>query len=134
MAPIFLAVAPSPSLVAKHKSTGLPMRKWLLQAIVTEVSVMALANFARVLPVHGATTMISHIFFGPMGSASTMDLIIFRPQISSISQTISLARPKRVSVLQAFSDIIGSTVAPCSFNARIWAIAFSKVQKEPHSA
>ena len=38
--------------------------------MVTDVSAIPFAIFARVLPVHGSTTSRSSKFFGPIGSAS----------------------------------------------------------------
>ena len=41
------------------------------------------ASFAAVFEVQGATTMMSVIFIGPIGSASSMVVMTFLPQISS---------------------------------------------------
>jgi hypothetical protein len=67
--------------------------------MVTEVSVMPQANFARVLPVQGATTTKSSSSFGPMGSACAMVWMISRPAVYSIRLQKSQALPKRVSVV-----------------------------------
>ena len=50
----------------------------------TALSTMPLANLAMVFPVQGAIRSRSRIFFGPMGSASTMLFQGFRPVISSM--------------------------------------------------
>ena len=69
---MFLAEAPKASFVAGAKTTGLLFLKWALTAIVTGVSVIPSAIFASVLPVQGATTIISNRFLGPIGSAAAI--------------------------------------------------------------
>ena len=48
----------------KHR----PLRRWLFAAMVTGVSAMEWASFARVFPVQGAIIKMSSHFFGPIGS------------------------------------------------------------------
>lgn len=82
--PMFLHDAPRASFVARDSITGMETRRADFTAIVTAVSVMAFAIFAAVFPVHGAMSTASARRFGPMGSASAMVWIIFRPQIFSM--------------------------------------------------
>ena len=82
--PMFLHDAPRASFVARDSITGMETRRADFTAIVTAVSVTAFAIFAAVFPVHGATSTASARRFGPMGSASAMVWIIFRPQIFSM--------------------------------------------------
>ena len=98
---MFCAEAANASFVASANSTGRPMRKFDLTAIVTGVSVMPFASFASVFPVHGATIIRSTIFLGPIGSAPTMVWITSRPEISRSSCKKSDALPNRVSVFAA---------------------------------
>jgi len=65
-------------------TTGFALRMCALTAIVTEESVIPFASFARVFPVQGATARMSNIDFGPIGSASGTDLMIFLPHKFSI--------------------------------------------------
>ena len=67
---MFSAEPESPSLVEKARTRGLPLRRWALAAMVTQLSVMPWASFARVLPVQGAITSASSGSLGPRGSAS----------------------------------------------------------------
>ena len=60
---MFCADAPRASFVATHNSTGLKILRCDFAAIVTAVSVIPSDSFASVLPVHGAITSKSHIFF-----------------------------------------------------------------------
>ena len=92
---------------------------------------MLLASFAIVFPVQGATTIISVSFLGPIGSASETDINTLLPQILSARFICSCAVPKRVSVVPALNDIIGSISQPASRRASIAANAFENVQKEP---
>ena len=96
---MFFAAALSPSLVATATTTGLSLRRWALTAMVTGVSVTPAASFARVLPVHGATTSTSSSFFGPMGSASRTLPITLCPVRLSTRAKKSSALPNRVSVV-----------------------------------
>ena len=132
--PIFCADAPRASFVATQSSTGLSTLRCDFAAIVTEVSVTPRLSFARVLPVQGAITSKSHIFFGPIGSVSTAVVSTLFPVISFARLTISLALPKRVSVDEALPDMIGITSYPSSISSLICSNAFVKVQKEPHIA
>ena len=70
---MFLAFADRASFVETAITTGLLFLRCDLHAMQTGVSVMAFANFAIVLPVAGATTTTSSIFFGPIGSAPVGD-------------------------------------------------------------
>ena len=67
---MFFKLAPSASLVAGERTTGLSFRICAFAAINTGVSVIPTASFAIVFPVHGAITRISKSPFGPIGSAS----------------------------------------------------------------
>ena len=62
------------SFVETAVTTGREFRRWLLTAIVTGVSFMPQASFARVFEVQGETTNMSNILLGPMGSASSIEL------------------------------------------------------------
>jgi len=61
--------------VAIANTRGFWFLKWALHAIVTGVSVIALANLAIVLPVHGTTINTSKFNLGPTGSAPTIVVI-----------------------------------------------------------
>ena len=132
--PRLAAEADSPSLVEGAMSTGRPLRRWALAAMVTLVSVMPPASFPRVFPVHGAMISRSSSFWGPMGSASLMVEITRWSQMRIISRIRSWAFPNRVSSSAVNSDTMGITRAnrarTCSraSMARLW------VQKEPHTA
>ena len=81
--------------------------------MVAGVSVRPRASFAAVFEVQGAATMISHIFFGPIGSASSMVRMTLRPAMVSRRLMFSSAVPKRVDIDAALKDIIGTSFAPC---------------------
>ena len=76
-------------------------------AIVTEVSVIPFASFPRVFPVQGSIKRTSKSAFGPMGSAPFMVVMGSFPQISVMRLIKSADFPKRVSIEEAPSDIIG---------------------------
>ena len=69
MVAIFFKFADNASLDASAITNGRLLRRCALAAIVTAVSVMPFAIFAKVLPVQGAITIRSGCNFGPMGSA-----------------------------------------------------------------
>ena len=68
----FNAASISTRFVDMAMTTGRAFLRWLFTAMVAGVSVKPRASFAAVFEVQGATTMISHIFLGPIGSASSM--------------------------------------------------------------
>lgn len=109
---MFFALAERASFVDIAISTGLEFLRCDLHAIVTGVSVMPKLSFARVLAVQGATTIMSNIFLGPIGSASSMVTIAFRLQILSSHSTLSEAFPKRVFIVEELNDIIGVISQP----------------------
>lgn len=109
---MFLALAERASFVEIAISTGLEFLKWDLHAIVTGVSVIPRASFARVLAVQGATTTMSNSFLGPIGSASSIVTIALRLHILSSHSTLSDAFPKRVFIVAELNDIIGVTSQP----------------------
>ena len=74
---MFLADVPNASLVETAIITGRLFLKCAFVASVTDVSLIPLASFPRVLPVHGAITNASSSFFGPIGSASFFVEIIY---------------------------------------------------------
>ena len=80
--------------------TGRSLRSWALAAIRTAESVIPLVSLARVLPVHGAIIIRSRSLSGPMGSASTMDVMTFRPVIFSIFFN-KLCRPAKSGILRS---------------------------------
>ena len=107
--PKFFALLLSASFVASAINTGFWPLKCDLTAMVTGVSVIALASLLSVFPVHGETTIISVMFLGPIGSASVISFMIFFNQMLSTSSIIALALPNLVSVSYKFFDIIGIT-------------------------
>ena len=92
-------------------TTGLPLRRWDLTAMVTAVSAMPLASFAMVLPVAGAITSTSSSFLGPMGSTDGMSHRTSCPVRSSSRSSSSSDVPKRVSVKAEASEAMGITVS-----------------------
>ena len=98
------------------------------------MSVMALASFARVFPVQGATTKQSSNPCGPMGSTSTKLSKGLWPVISSNRADQSSGLPKRVVMLATEGDHIGVTAAPSRTNSSRGENTSSKVQWEPVSA
>ena len=103
-------------------------------ARVTGVSAIPDDSFASVFPVQGAMTRASIMFLGPMGSAPVIVCIISLPQIFSILSLKLSAVPKRVSVLYALKDIIGTISVPEFFSSSIYGITLSNVQNDPHKA
>ena len=95
---MFFPFIPRPSLVEIAIIRGLPFLICAFAAIVTEESHIPQASFAAVFPVQGAMISASRSFFGPIGSASEIVLIIFLLQMLSILSVKSFAFPKRVSV------------------------------------
>ena len=87
--------------------SGLPFLRCALAAMVTALSVMPWASFARVLPVHGAMSSASSGSAGPSGSASAIVVITPRPHSAARRLIFSAAVPKRVSVSAAVSLIMG---------------------------
>ena len=67
MLPRFCDIA---SFDARAISIGRSHRRCAFAAMVTAVSVIPFAIFARVLPVQGAIIRYSRGFFGPSGSAA----------------------------------------------------------------
>ena len=98
-------------MLARAMTTGRPLRRWAFTAMVTAVSVIPAASFARVFPVAGATTRTSSSPFGPMGSTDGISRRGFRPVISSRDRSSSSASPKRLSVSAAVSERMGVTVS-----------------------
>ena len=88
-------------------SIGLSCLKCALAAMVTELSVMPEASFARVLPVQGEIISASRGFSGPRGSASATEQIISRPQSDLTREENSLQSQNLVSVEQARSLMMG---------------------------
>ena len=74
---MFFALAPNASLVEGAIIKGRSFLRCALAAIVTEVSVIPLANLPKVLPVQGAITKTSSNAFGPIGSAFLIVSIIY---------------------------------------------------------
>ena len=105
--------------------------RWAFAAISAVESVIPLANFAIVFPVHGAITTTSNKAFGPIGSASGIEYIPFCPVNSSISLIKSFALLNLLSIDCTFSEKTGTTFMPLSFNDCITAIIFLNVQNEP---
>lgn len=129
--PIFCAEPDRASLVETAMSTGRALRRCALTESVTGVSVMPHASLPRVLPVQGATTIISNSFLGPIGSACDSSCIISFSQISVIFRFISSLFPNLVSVEKAVFDIMGKISCPSSLSCRKTGKTFSKVQNEP---
>ena len=100
---MFIAEPERASLVESAMTTGFPLRRWLLAAMVTAVSVTPLASLARVFPVHGAITSTSKSRSGPTRSAPVIVRIIAFPVMPSSLSIKSRAVPKRLSVEQAVS-------------------------------
>jgi len=100
---MFSAEPESASLVESAMTTGRPLRRWLLAAIVTAVSVSPEARRASVAPVQGAMTSTSKSFSGPTRSASTMLRMTPLPVSASRRAMKSSAFPKRLSVQAAVS-------------------------------
>ena len=73
---MFFAQPARASFVEIAMTTGLLFLRCDFTAIVTGVSVIPNASFARVLAVQGATTSMSSSFFGPIGSAASMESIM----------------------------------------------------------
>lgn len=130
---MFFALAESASLVDIAISTGLEFLRCDLHAIVTGVSVIPRLSLASVFAVQGATTIMSNIFLGPIGSASSMVRIALRLQILSSQSTLSAAFPNRVFIDEELKDIIGVTSQPICTSCEAQANAFSNVQNEPHT-
>ena len=104
---MFSAEPLRPSLVEKAITRGFPLRRCALAAIVTLLSVIPRASFARVLPVQGAISSASSGSFGPRGSASAMLVTTGRPASASRRRRCSRAVPKRLSVCAAVSLMMG---------------------------
>lgn len=100
----------------------------------TGVSVTDIASFAIVFPVQLGKSIISVIFLGPMGSASSMVFIIFFPAMVSNIFMLSSAFPKRVEREEALKLIIGTSSAPNLTSRSAASKAFLNVQKEPQTA
>ena len=75
------------------------LRKCDFAAITAGVSIISQASLAIVFPEHGAITITSVIFLGPIGSAPWIVWIISLPVISYISLIKSSAFPNFVSKL-----------------------------------
>ena len=69
---MFCKFADSASFEQSAKTVGLSERRCAFAAIVTDVSVIPLAIFAKVLPVQGEIIKASKDILGPKGSASTI--------------------------------------------------------------
>ena len=105
---MFSAEPESASFVEKAITSGRPLRRCALAAIVTALSVMPCASFASVLPVQGAISRASSPSAGPSGSASAIVVTTRRPPLSSMRRRMCAAAvPKRLSVSAALSLMIG---------------------------
>ena len=93
---------------------GLLLRRCAFAAINTGVSVIPLASFAMVLPVHGKSTRISNRLPGPIGSASEIVKKGSLPVISCARFKKSFDLPKRLSIVPAASEKMVCTRAPSS--------------------
>ena len=131
---MFLALPARPSLVETASTTGRPLRRCDLAAMVTAVSAIPFASFPMVLPVAGAMTSTSASPFGPSGSTEGISYSTSFPVICSRFSSSISELPKRVSVNAAFSETMGITVSYSSVKCFKAASAFSWVQKEPHMA
>lgn len=131
---MFLALPLKASLVETARTTGFRFRRWLLTARVTGSSVIPFASLARVLPVQGATSKRSVLFWGPMGSAPGRSKIGGQPQISVTRARKSAAFPKRVSVAAAAGERMGRMEKPCLLHSSMAVNVREKVQKEPQTA
>ena len=80
--------------------------------MVTGVSVIPFTILPKVLPVHGATTIMSNSDLGPIGSAPTTVFIISSPVISLSCFFKLSAFPNLVSNLSTEYEIIGTTFPP----------------------
>ena len=129
--PRLAALPASPSFVETASTTGFSLRRWLLTAMVTGVSVMPCASLASVLPVHGATTSTSNMAFGPMGSAAAMVSIGARPVSVARRSRQPAAVPKRVSSDPAFADRTGVTTQPSPVRDWMTGSTLEKVQNDP---
>ena len=121
-AAMFFAEPVRPSFVENAITSGLPFRRCAFAAMVTAVSVMPDASFAMVLPVHGAITSASMGILGPRGSASAMLQTGILPVSSKSLCLKPSAVPKRLSVPDAVSLMMGtssyfSLKAPSSLNS-----------------
>jgi len=74
---MFFADADKASFVDTAIKTGQEFLRVAFVAIVTAESVIPFASFPNVFPVHGAITIISNKFFGPIGSAWVIEEMIF---------------------------------------------------------
>jgi len=110
--PIFFRFIPSASFVERATTSGRLFRKCAFAAIKTGVSDIPFASLDSVFPVQGAMTRMSNNAPGPIGSASGMVVIGFRPVISSARFRKSLQLPNRLSVVDAWSEKIGYRFAP----------------------
>ena len=130
---MFSAAPARASLVDIATITGRAFRRWLFAAMVTGVSAMECASFARVFPVHGAMISASSSFFGPMGSTASMLHSGLLPQISSAVCRCSGARPNRLLIDAdekekegaAHGKSDGHCVTSCSNASRIKVLAIS---------
>jgi hypothetical protein len=82
--------------------------------MVTGVSVIAWAIFAREFPVQGATTIMSKRPLGPRGSAATKESTGVVPVRAVIFSRKARAVPNRVSVFATEKEKIGMTFHPAS--------------------
>ena len=127
------AFAPRPSFVDTAIITGRKLRSCDFAARVTVVSAIPFASFAIVLPVHGAITKASSIFFGPIGSASGIFSITPLSHISSIRFLKSADFPNLVSVSALLFENIG-TIFTYFFRFSAAAITLENVQYDPVTA
>ena len=105
------------SLEAAAITSGRLLRRCAFAAMVTGVSVMPHASFARVLPVAGAMMSASKGYFGPSGSAPTIERIGSRPQREVRVEISACACPKRVSETAEVYERMGKTSRPASMSA-----------------
>ena len=122
---MFFMFMPRASLVETEISSGLLFLKCAFAAIKTGVSVIPLASFAIVFPVQGNSTRMSSRLCGPIGSASEMVRMGFRPVISSACCKNAFGDPKRLSIVCAELEKIVCTMAPSSVSFLSCANTFS---------
>src|SRR5690554_811408 len=92
-----------------------------------------MANRARVVPVQGATTMITRFISAPIGPTSVNFSFGSRPAIVRIGAHTSSAMLNLVSVPATTGERIGKISAPSFFNFSISGSTFSIVQWDPVS-
>ena len=128
---IFLPELLKASFVAIAKTTLCSLRSVDLQAIVTALSFIPIANFANVLPLQGITIIISKGILGPNISLSTTLVITFLLESFSNSSINSSALLKRVLQFKIFSLANIYKSHSKAANSFITASVFCSEQKDP---